>query len=138
VAAYATPYRLSQLGVGAKALTDVPTSAQEEALETASRFVDGYLDGAGYAVPIDPANSGDAVARAVCIVAAYDLMTTRGYSPSQHDEHIRMRYLDILAWLDKVAEGNIGAGVTDPNQATIRVPEVFTDTIRGWTQRGSI
>jgi phage gp36-like protein len=137
LAAYADRTKLSQLGLSAGALANVPTTTQDEALEARSRFVDSYLKRAGYTTPINPTtNAGEAVVLAVCITAGYDCLVTRGFSPQSPDSDIRQRYLDVIKWLEMVANRQIDPGVTDPDQVLANVPTIFSDDIRGWTHRG--
>lgn len=137
MAAYADRTKLAQLGLSAGALTNVPTATQDEALEARSRFVDSYLKRAGYTVPISPtSNAGEAVVLAVCILAGYDCLVTRGFNPQSPDSDIRQRYLDIIKWLEMVADRKVDAGVTDPDQTLSNVPLVESDDLRYWTHRG--
>lgn len=134
---YANRAQLGQLGVGSEALAKVPTPAQDEALESASRLIDGFLAPAGYTVPVTPtSNAGGQVVRAVCIVAAYDLMVVRGYQSSQEgDDQLRKRYEDIiLTWGPAVANGDIDPGVIVEDEGDLTTGEVAiaSDEPRGW------
>ena len=77
---YATTTNLVRLGIRAEALSGVATAVQEEALDAASAVADGYLRARGYVLPIT-AWSAD-LTRAVAILAAFDLLVTRGFEPS--------------------------------------------------------
>ena len=104
---YATVADLARLGVSAEALRGVPIEAQQSALSAASSLVDDYL-GKAYTLPL--VSWSDSLRRAAAIVAAYDLMSARGYNPSGDDTNLRDRYLDVIRWLEKVSSGAINAG----------------------------
>lgn len=138
MAAYANRTQLAQLGLSASALLNVPTATQDELLEARSRFVDTYLKQGGVTVPISPeSNAGEAVVLAVCVLAGYDCLITRGFNPQSPDSEVRARYLDILAWLKEVAAGTADSGVIgDTTAAVANVPRFVSNEIRGWTPRG--
>src|SRR5690606_20883825 len=109
--AYATLAQLVQVGINADALADVPDADRQAALDVASAFVDSYLR-ARYTMPL--VAWGGELTRATCIVAAYDLLTARGYAPSEgQDNVVRARYEDVLAWLRDVSAGEVTPDITD-------------------------
>lgn len=133
--AYATTTDLVRLGIGAAALTGVSSTIQDAALEAASDTADGYMRGR-YTLPL--VSWGDDLRRAVCAIAAWDLLTTRGYDPARgSDDAVRLRYQDAIAWLDRVSQGRVvvSGGNTDPTatrHARASGPRVSSDRTRGW------
>lgn len=57
--------------------------------------------------------AADDLRRAVCCIAAYDLLSVRGYNPEGADENLRLRYEDAIRWLKGVASGFIDPGLID-------------------------
>lgn len=150
---YATQTDLAQLGLSPGALQNVLSATQDAALQAASAIADSYLE-SRYDLPLT--SWGKDLVRVVCFIAAYDLLTSRGYSPQSPDDHIRQRYVDALAWLQEVSAGtqsvshvadssvntqtgpSIGAIGTDGsiNTATAGGFQMVTSPVRGWTSRG--
>lgn len=90
----------------------------EAGLEAACGHVDSYLSGR-FTLPL--AVHGQSITRAVCIVAAYDLLTGRGFNPAnQGDDSSQLdkRYKSIEDWLEKVAKGEVTPVVTDSSAPT--------------------
>ena len=109
---YATTTNLVRLGIRAEALSGVATAVQEEALDAASAVADGYLRARGYVLPIT-AWSAD-LTRAVAILAAFDLLVTRGFDPARgNDQVMQLRYEQAIAWFRDVSAGR--AAVTGGN-----------------------
>lgn len=102
--AYATAADLARLALPARALTGIPLDDQNAAIDAASAVADGYL-AARYTLPL--LAWGEDLKRAVSLMAAYDLMTRRGYSPEGGDEQLRLRYEDAIRWLEQVGKGTI-------------------------------
>lgn len=133
--AYATAADLARLGLSAKALTGIPLADQDAALAAASAVADGYL-AARYTLPL--LAWGDDLKRAVSLIAAYDLMTRRGYSPEGGDEQLRLRYEDGVKWLEQVGKGAISPVglVESPPSATPAPgdsgPVIAQRPLRGW------
>lgn len=134
--AYATRTDLANIGLIGAALTALPTGQQDAALLAASGLCDSYFSTGGLDVPLP--NWGSDVVRAVAIIAAYDLMTARGYNPaSGADQNIRQRYLDVLAWLQAIAEGITGIVVPPGSTAPVEIgADISSSEIRGFTPRG--
>lgn len=106
---YASPADLEALGLPARALQGVPQGDIALALEAASALADSYLR-ARYRLPLQ--SWGRELARAVVAIAAYDLMSRRGFNPERpEDENLRLRYEDAIRWLEAVAAGRIDPGV---------------------------
>lgn len=117
---YAEPADLTRLSLPASALTGIATADQEAALNAASDVADSYL-GQRFELPLTAWE--DDLKRAVCNIAAYDLMSRRGYAPRGADtaaeDNIRLRYKDAIAWLERVAAGKVNpVGVVDAKPET--------------------
>lgn len=116
--AYADVADLYRLALRQAALSGILVADQNAALEAASRVADSYLQ-ARYKLPLTA--WGDDLRRAVAIIAAYDLLAGRGFTPEGADEHVRLRYEDALRWLRDVSLGVVTpVGVVD---ATPTQPE---------------
>lgn len=132
---YAERSDLPRFGLPAAALTGVSTATQDAALDAASVLADGYLRGR-FELPLTA--WGDDLRRAVCAVAAWDLMVTRGFDPNAGtDEALRLRYEDAIAWLKSIALGQvIPVNITD---ATPDEDDGGTFSVsnarRGWLRR---
>lgn len=134
--AYATRTDLARMGIAAAALSSVATETQDAALEAASRVADSYLR-SRYELPLT--GYGDDLKRAVCSVAAWDLLSTRGYDPGRGgDEAVRMRADAAISWLKDVSAGRaaVSGGVTTPGPSRAsRIASAATvrsDSKRGW------
>lgn len=133
--AYADRTDLARLGLRSGALTGVSTGDQDAALEAASDTVDGYLR-SRYTLPLSA--WGDDLRRAVCTIAAWDILTTRGFDPSKGgDEAIRLRYEDAIKWCEAVSAGRVKVtgGITTPTatrSAKASSPATTSSRIRGW------
>lgn len=130
--AYATTTDLARLGLPAAALTGVSSTVQEAALDAASRLADSYLR-ARYATPLT--SYGVDLTRAVCSIAAWDLLRVRGYDPNRGgDEAVRLGHTDAVKWLRDVSNGVAHlAGLTESESESW--PEaigVVSDDPRGW------
>lgn len=132
---YATAADLTRLAIPAEALEGITVEDQDAALSAASSVADGYL-ASRYTLPLT--SWGDDLRRAVCLIAAYDLMTRRGYNPEGGDEQLRLRYEDAIRWLERVADGKVTPPAEDSStagtsaSAGLGSPEVRSGTKRGW------
>ena len=136
---YATVADLAALGLNAIALSSIPSGSQTEALSAASRVVDSYLR-SQFTLPL--VQWGTDVTRATCLIAAYDLMTSRGFNPdAAADVNVRMRFEDATRWLEKCASGAVVPSVTDSTpgatQGSVSAPVVVSGYPRGYSSRGS-
>lgn len=144
---YATTTDLNQIGILAQALVNVPAPALTESLQAASAVCDSYLQDQ-YILPLT--SWGYDLVRATCIIAAWDCLTVRGYSPqSNGDQNIYKRYQDAIAWLEDVAKGTKkpsqivdssvvpGPGNGDELTTPFSGGNLVTSRVRGWTDRGS-
>ena len=117
--AYADVADLYRLALRQAALSGILVADQNAALEAASRVADSYLQ-ARYKLPL--AAWDDDLRRAVAVIAAYDLLSGRGFAPEGSDEHVRLRYEDALRWLRDVSTGVVtpvgivDASPTEPNE----------------------
>lgn len=150
---YATPTDLTDLGLIGGALSTVSMTTQNAALVAASAIADSYLQ-SRYSLPLT--TWGRDLTRIICTIAAYDLLTSRGFGMTQgSDENIRKRYMDALTWLDEVSKGtttpsqlhdsststssgpSTSTGVDGSiNTATQGGFQMITSAVRGWTPRG--
>lgn len=131
--AYANRTQLTQLGLQSAALTDVTATVQDENLDAASALADSYL-ASRYTLPL--ISWGDDLIRAVCVIAAWDILAgTRGFDPEAlGDQAVRMRYEDIIKWLEAIAAGDVTpSGIVDSSTAASpMVAAAWSDTERGW------
>lgn len=146
--AYATSTDLASLGLVSAALANVGAGVQTAALAAASAVVDSKIQ-SRYVLPLT--QWGQDLVRAVCVIAAYDIMTSRGYNPmAGADQNIRQRYLDAIEWLENVGKGTdtpsqvvdssttSGTGSSDDSITTQTRGglQMTTSAVRGWTGRG--
>lgn len=130
--AYATRTDLTTHGLSSAALGSISTTAQDAALDAASATADSYLR-ARYSPPV--AGYGVDLTRAVCSLAAWDLLSVRGYDPQRGgDEALRLRAEDALRWLRDVSSGKASlSGITESESESW--PEyigAMSDDPRGW------
>ena len=130
--AYASRTDLTTHGLSSAAIGSISTTAQDAALDAASRVADSYLR-ARYATPVT--GYGVDLTRAVCSIAAWDLLSVRGYDPQRGgDEALRLRAEDALRWLRDVSSGKAHlAGITESESESW--PEYLgavSDESRGW------
>jgi phage gp36-like protein len=138
---YATRDQLPDFGVNAAALLPIPAAVQDAALAAASEVADSYLR-SQFVLPL--ITWGTDLTRAVCMIAAYDLLVGRGYNPEAGaDTNIRLRYEDAIAWLKDVARGLAALDATDsspggePGSSTLAGPRVASSSQRGYSIRGT-
>jgi len=133
--AYATRTDLTRFGLPSGALTGIADATQDAALEAASDVADSYMR-SRYTLPLT--GYGDDLKRAVCAIAAWDLLTTRGYDPnSGGDEAVKLRNDAAVSWLKDVSAGraHVSGGNTTPaptRHARASSPRVGSDRTRGW------
>lgn len=129
MASYATTADLAQYAINSAAFASVAAGTQQTQLDAASTLAEGYLADQ-YHLPIIAPFPID-LKLAVCNIAAYFLMTFRGYRPDGSDEIVRQRYEDAMSWLRDVANGTTSpAGIID-STPTVRdgAPVVTTGTM---------
>lgn len=133
MSSYATPDDLVALGVSSAAVAGFTAAQQQAALDAASDVADGYLR-SRFQLPLVAPYTSD-LKRAVCAIAAFDLLTVGGFNPEPGgDEVIAKRADDARAWLRDVADGRVTPALTDSSSASPapRAPLVLSDTPRGW------
>ncbi len=121
---YASSTDLTALGVNPDAIVAVNPTAVTEALTAASRLIDSALR-PQFTLPLTQA--GLDVSRACAIIAAYDLLVTRGFNPAAGADQVFVdRYLGIVGdppftdkngWLAAVSKGSLIPDVTDSSPA---------------------
>lgn len=108
---YATVEQLERLSSAAAIVSTLDGEAKSEALEVASALIDGYLR-QRYRLPL--ISFVPDLVRAACAIAAYDLLSSRGYDPgAQDNDNVRLRYEDAIKWLERVAGGEISPEIVD-------------------------
>jgi len=141
--AYASSTDLTTFGLPLTALGQLTAAQIAGALDVASQKVDSYLRGR-YALPL--LAWGSEITEATAKIAAYNLLTIRGYNPAAGaDINIKLRFDDAITWLNKVQRQAAHPNVTPQNtQATYygqpkvtsqSVTQVFTGATaanRGW------
>jgi len=116
VAAYATQADFASLGLPAKATAGIPSGDIDAALEAASRVVDSYI-GSRYDLPL--VTFDKSVTMAVCKIAAYELLSRRGFAAGSADsENVQKRYDQAVAWCRDVARGLALPAVTTTTDQT--------------------
>ena len=133
---YATTTNLVRLGIRAEALTGIATAVQEEALDAQSAVADGYLRSRGYVLPLT-AWSAD-LTRAVAILAAFDLLVTRGYDPQAGSDDVLLRRVEMATtWLRDVAAGRVTPDLSDSTPSEDEASEqtfCVTNPRRRWSR----
>lgn len=103
-------YGLPQTAVGAM------TAAQiQGALDTASSEIDGYFKGRPYALPLTA--WGIEVVRWCCVMAAWELLSVRGFNPAGADAVLRIRWEDTMKTLREVQRKAYHPDVTEGSQS---------------------
>lgn len=87
----------------------------QAALDAASDIADSYLRGR-FVLPITT-HGGD-LADAVCRIAAFNILSRRGYNPEGNADQVRLRYEDAIEWLKGVSTGRITPALTDSSSST--------------------
>lgn len=131
---YATEAHFALVGLPAPSTQGVSSESITEALAQASSKINSYIGGR-YTLPLSA--FGPDLRRCAIVIAAYDLMTFRGYKPQTETDNFRLRYLDEIKWLEGVRDGEINpegvkdstpADTTDDGDASV----VCSDAPRGW------
>lgn len=133
VQVYATPSDFAAMGLSNGAFEDVPQSQIWSVLEGASRLIDDYLAARATMPLVVFANAS--LRRAAVVIATYDLLSSIGFNPEGADENFRLRYLDIIKWLEAIAAGDLPlpGGIQDSTPSTPEgLPDVSSDEARGW------
>lgn len=115
---YATLQQLYGLGAPETSFSEVSEDMRESALTAACDVVDSYLSNR-FTLPL--VTFGGDVTRAVCIIAAYDLLSGRGWNPAStggDSDQLSARYDSVKDWLRDVARGLVTPVVTDSSAPT--------------------
>ena len=144
VSQYAQVSDLPIYGLPATALQSPALTPEvlNSTLQGASSEMDSYFNGR-YQLPL---LTWDVSVTEVCAkIAAYRLLSVRGYNPaSAADVNIRDRYLDSVAWLNKVQRQAVHPNVTPTDQSNPNTQQpgvssssvVFVSTGQRLPQRG--
>lgn len=118
-----------------------PVDDRHEAIRGASRLIDSYLR-SRFKLPLT--QIGEDIRRACWTIAAYDLMSSRGFNPESNaaQENLRRRYDDTIRWLERIADGRAVPDVTDSSSGAQEGvapagPRITSASQRGWSSRGS-
>ena len=125
MSSYAQIADLTTYGLPATALQspNLPVQVQQAALDDASAIADSYLRGR-YSLPL--LAWGTDLTQAVCRIAAYNLLSVRGYNPAAAaDVNIRDRYTDAIDWLNKVQRQAVHPNVTPQPSQTPQYNQPF-------------
>ena len=134
MASYCTTDDLAVFGVNANATTGIDSGDVQTAIDGASDLIDGYLR-AKFTLPL--VAWGKDLRRACAIIAAYDLMSGRGYNPGDPgDDQLRLRYEDVLRWLRDVASGLVSPDVTGSASGDVAGVPSFRARVVSSSQRG--
>lgn len=134
MASYASPADLVAYALPPQAVAAIPTSVQQTELDAASETANDYIRGRGQ-LPLQTPYPQSLV-KMVCYIAAWNLMSTRGFSPSGADKQIQLRYAEAIEWLKGVQRQAIHPALVfsqppaqDPEYG---LPQVRSDPPRGW------
>lgn len=127
---YATPAELDAFGLPAKAMTGVTVDQKAGAIRAASAMCDGRLP-ATKALPLSAWDTD--LTLIVCQIAAWLIISFRGFNPDGADAVIRQRYEDAIGLLEKVATSKADlSGATDASPNTVEGGAiVYTRARRG-------
>lgn len=135
VTTYCDKADLKRVGVAAGTLDRAGTTAQDTAIEDASRFMDSFFR-SRYTLPFS-AVGGDVKVNCAAIACWY-VMRALGFNP-EGDSVIRTSYEDALSWLKGVASGTVNPDVTSPGATGEGAPtsraRMASNPSRGWSTR---
>ena len=122
---------LDEHGMSAAALSFLTPTKRSEGLAAATEVASGLM--AGTLTP--PLSTwGTDITMNTCKLAAYELLSVRGFSPDGSDDNVRTRWEDAMKWFKSVGDGSISpVGVVDSGDSgDVGGAEVFTYEDRGW------
>ena len=109
---YAELSDLVALGIVAASVSGVDLTRVNAALNAAADLMDGYLRQRGVTLPLTA--WGDAWTECNCRLAAETVLAVAGHNPQMgRDDVASVRAARSIAWLEKVALGQVNPGVTD-------------------------
>ncbi len=129
---YATTDDLTALAIPAEAIADLDPAIVTQALASASDDADSYLRNK-FTLPLTA--WGQDLRKAVCRIAAYSLLSSRGFNPqaSNSDRLIADNNEKAIAWLRDVGKGLATPSVTDSSPTGLpSVPSAVRTEPRGW------
>jgi phage gp36-like protein len=120
MSSYASPSDLTTYGINAAAVAGFSTPQIQAALDARASFIDGALSSK---VTLPLVSWGADIRMYCAITAAYDLMTSRGYDPSDgSNENLSTRYEAMEAWLGRVSSGKYMPVVKDSSPISATDP----------------
>lgn len=137
---YCTVDDLGRFGVNAQAIEDLAREEnQEPPIAARSAFIDSYLNRV-FTMPI--LVWGADVKECCAVLVAWDVISVRGFKPGENteDHPLRVRYEDMITWLDMIAKGQVKPVLTDSSPvppggggsgSTFR-PRAVSNAQRGW------
>ena len=133
---YATLTDLASAGLPAAALASISSGDKQAALDDMSAWCDSYL-GDKYQLPL-LAPYDRSLVRAVCWLAAWDLLTLRGYNPSDPTDAMVERRKDMaIDYLTRVANGQARLNVNQTSPESLQ-PDVSSECDRGYGSGGIV
>lgn len=127
-----TDDELLSLGGFAGSLGSIALADRTAARESASSVTLSYLR-KRYGLPL--VSWSDDVRRATAAIAAWDLVTLRGYNPSSgRDQVVAERAREARDWLTLVAKGDVEPEAVEDSTASVleQAPLVGSLGLRGW------
>jgi len=130
---------IENVGVRAEALQRFTAPQKNAALDGVTATMNGYFR-KKFTLPF--VQVGEDVHRCANILAAYDLLSSRGLSPDGRDQNIIDRADAETKWLEGVAKGMIVPDVVDSSPAAVEGmqsggPRVISAASRGYSVRGT-
>ncbi len=120
------------LAIPAAAVSSIPPADQDQALAAASDEADSYMRNK-YTLPL--VSWTQDLRRAVCRIAAYTLLSSRGFNPQENsgDQNIADNNSKAVAWLRDVGKGLASPGLVDSSPSQLpAVPSVSSNRRRRW------
>ena len=135
MSSYATIDDLTRFGLPAAAFSDLSADDVQAALDAASTVADSYLS-LRFTVPYQ--NPGADIKDAVCRIAAFNIMSSRGFNPDGDAGQLRLRYEDAIRWLEKVArEAAQPANIPQGTESLADFGTYSVNQLRGWSGSSS-
>lgn len=131
---YATIAELYLYGAPSTVFGGLASTVLDDALQAASGRVDSALRTHRANSQLPMTAWGADVRQAVCKIAAYEVLSVRGFNPAAgSDANIRMRYDDAERWIRGIARGEIHLDVTPAlTSASQGSAQVLSNTRRGF------
>lgn len=130
---------IENVGIKAEAIQRFTAPQKNAVLDAVTSTMNGYFR-KKFTLPF--VQVGADIDRCACILAAYDLLSSRGLSPEGKDQNIIDRASDQMKWLEGVSKGLIVPDVTDSSPAAVEGqqsggPRVISSSSRGYSVRGT-